>query len=248
MTSVEWFTETMSVACKDTMLVNAVVRHLLPETRPLRVYEAGGGSFSALAPSILENAHTMLVDISPEQVAACRYASEAEVGNIETWRRPDGFDLVVCHNVLEHVDAPHAALDAMAASTAPGGAMLLAGPVPTSLQGWVTRLTPHIVHIWFYRFVFGSKTAGLPGHLPFRTRFKKGSNDRDMRRILEDKGFRVVYASRSRAGHAQGLADKNMALFHIYRAVCLITRALSLGTYDPSFTNFSLVAVRPPAA
>jgi len=224
--------------------INAAVLALLG-TSPKRIYEAGGGSGTVLISNLTQNAHITVVDLSPEQVDRCTYASEAIVGNIETWRRPDAFDLIVCSNVLEHIDDVGSTLENFAGSLAAGGVCVIIGPVPTSLQGWVTRLTPHRFHVWYYRYIKKKKTAGLPGYAPFPVVYASGSHDVEMGRRLGESGLEMRHAIRYVGRHAQKLRRENKFLYLGYWGACTIARLTSFGLYDPRFTDFVLVAQKP---
>lgn len=224
---------------KDSF-INAAVNELLSTPTP-RILEAGGGSKSCLDHELLLRAHVVVVDVSPEQIERSDYASEAIVDNIETWRRPNAFDIICCSNVLEHVGAPKDALLNFAEALAPGGVCVINGPVATSLQGWATRLTPHRVHVWAYRWR-GSRTAGKPGYAPFPVRFAYGSKDRDIADILSAAGLEIRYHYRYEGVHPQTLKRRSPLLFRLYRLICATIHQISFRTYDPGETDFVLIA------
>jgi len=227
-------------------LIEQQVLNLLGR-RPRTVYEAGGGSKSILDQHLLAEAQTTVVDLSAEQIAKCSYATVAIHGNIETWKREDYFDLVCCTNVLEHVRDARSALENFAASLAPGGICVVGGPVPTSVKGWITRLTPHAVHVWYYRRVGGSTTAGLPGYAPFPTFFSPGSHHHDMSRVLAAAGVPTKKLFVYENNQSRNLKEKNKALNLVYSAVCGSLAAMSLGRYQPRLTDFVLIAQKSPA-
>jgi len=99
----------------------------------LDVLDAGGGTGGFAVP-LAELGHSVtVVDPSPDSLAALeRRAAEAGVadrvravqGDLDTLAEvtaSGGFDLVLCHSVLEHVDDPTAAVAAVAAALRPGG-------------------------------------------------------------------------------------------------------------------------------
>ncbi len=108
-------------------------------TRPLQVIDLGGGT-GGLAVRIAELGHqVVVVDPSPDALASLeRRAAEADVaaplpgsvrgvlGDAATLLdvvAPGEADVVVCHGVLEVVDAPAQALQAAATALAPGGSL-----------------------------------------------------------------------------------------------------------------------------
>ena len=120
-----------------------------------------------------QNAYVVGLDESAVALSRNERVDEAIVGNIETYPIPQGrFDLVVCHDVLEHVDDPVAALRNLARSVAVGGELDVQIPILWSDKGLITRLTPHRFHVWCYRVLFRIETAGLDGHAPFPTKMR----------------------------------------------------------------------------
>jgi 2-polyprenyl-3-methyl-5-hydroxy-6-metoxy-1,4-benzoquinol methylase len=85
-------------------LVNAIDENIAHDAR-VSVLEAGGGSASYMRyVSKLSNAHITTIDIDPDQIRNNQYANEKILGDLHSYRLPEGkFDLVVCYNVLEHL-------------------------------------------------------------------------------------------------------------------------------------------------
>src|SRR6185437_8044097 len=119
-------------------------------SKKARIYEAGGGSLSSLPPTILNDASITVVDIDDEQLRRNKYATTKILGNIQTHEFPkDSFELVVCFNVLEHLDAPDNAIRRFYDALVPGGLLFIGAPNPKSLSGWITRVTPHWFHVQY---------------------------------------------------------------------------------------------------
>jgi 2-polyprenyl-3-methyl-5-hydroxy-6-metoxy-1,4-benzoquinol methylase len=62
--------------------------------------------------------------------------------------RPRDFDLIICHDVLEHLSSPEKALANFARAIRDGGMIVLASPVVNSVKGIITKLTPHWFHVF----------------------------------------------------------------------------------------------------
>lgn len=138
--------------------------------KPVRIYEAGGGSLSIVPLASLANPAVSVVDIDETQLRNNRYANTMIHGDIQTYVfPPDSFDLVVCHNVIEHLPSVDQAIRQFHHALGPGGLLFIGAPNPASLFGLVTKYTPHWFHVWFYREIFRDKDAGKPGRHPFRT-------------------------------------------------------------------------------
>jgi S-adenosylmethionine-dependent methyltransferase len=112
----------------------------------LDVVDVGAGT-SGLAVSIAALGHRVtVVDPSPDALAAARWrAAEAgvtltdvqgEAGDLAALTGENAADLVICHNVLEYVDEPPAALAAVAQVLRPGGtvSVLAANSIAAVLQ------------------------------------------------------------------------------------------------------------------
>ncbi len=110
------------------------------------------------------------IDISQKQLDRNKDLQETILGDIQTYPLPSGaFDVVVCWDVLEHLQHPESAVRNLAAAIREEGLLILAFPDPRSLKGLITRLTPHRFHVWSYRHLRRSKRAGTEDYGPFPT-------------------------------------------------------------------------------
>jgi SAM-dependent methyltransferase len=225
----------------------AILAHHDPRSstaRPYRMLEAGGGSDSWLP--LPPGAEITTIDISPEQLEMNTYTKEKLLGDLETFdygtRR---FDLVVCWDVLEHLKQPESAIERLAGVVAPGGRLIIKGPLPQSLKGLVTRLSPHSLHVQFYRRILGSKTAGLPGHPPFRAHLKPGSSPGTIAQLLSRCGFAVDTLEGYESGQVSAIAAKGRLAISLYRMTETALWALTLGRSRRRMTDFYLIARRP---
>jgi S-adenosylmethionine-dependent methyltransferase len=120
-------------------VVRSVLDHQVAETgrAVLDVVDAGGGTGGFAVPVARIGHRVTVVDPSPDSLAALqRRAAESDVTGLVHGVQADAADLldligagtadvVLCHNVLEYVDDPSAALRAMAEVLRPGGALSL---------------------------------------------------------------------------------------------------------------------------
>ena len=117
----------------------------------LDVLDLGGGTGGDAVRLARLGHRVTVVDPSPDALASLdRRAAEAELGpdarvtgvlgdttDLAEHVAPASFDLVVCHDVLEHVDDPGEALDATAAALRPEG--LVSVVVPGRLAGVMAK-------------------------------------------------------------------------------------------------------------
>ncbi len=146
--------------------LQGVMDRLFPGGALITVLEAGCGSATHVM--LGDNVRIVGIDISEDQLARNSSLSQNIVGDIQTYDfDEESFDLIMCWDVLEHLTHPEKALKSFARAVKPGGVILLALPNVYSLKGLVTKFTPHWLHVWVYRNVFKSSTAGKPGYAPF---------------------------------------------------------------------------------
>lgn len=160
----------------SAQVADLVSRHF---TGPVRVLEPGGGKRTYVP--LPAGSHVTVVDIDPEVLSrnGRTVPTTLLLGDIETMEY-DEFDLVICWDVLEHLENPEAAIDRMIAALPPGGLLIIKGPVLSSLKGLITRFSPFWVHVLFYKLMMGSPKAGQPGYAPFRTVHGRGADHRQI--------------------------------------------------------------------
>jgi SAM-dependent methyltransferase len=213
----------------------------LSASHPFQVLEAGGGSDCHLP--LPPGAEITTLDISQEQLDLNTYAKEKLLGDLQTvdfGRRR--FDLIICWDVLEHLERPDAALTRLAGALKPGGRLLIKGPLPNTLKGLVTRFTPHVLHVQFYRRVLGSKDAGKPGHAPFKAHLETGSTPSEIASVLGQHGVGIDTLQGFESTHVTALAAKSRLLLAGYRFAEAMVAALTFGRYTRGMTDFFMLA------
>jgi SAM-dependent methyltransferase len=188
--------------------------------RTIRIYEAGGGSTSYLPPDLLRSADITIVDIDDTQLRNNRYARSKICGDIQAQRFPaESFDLVVCYNVIEHIERPDRAIDNFLEALAPGGLTFIAAPNPLSFSGLATRYTPHWFHVWFYRIALGCKDAGRPGNPPFPVVYHPLVSPHRLIEFCKSRGCRILYFREFEASHIGRLRQNRPLLAGILNAI-----------------------------
>jgi S-adenosylmethionine-dependent methyltransferase len=112
----------------------------------LDIVDVGGGTGGFAVPFAALGHHVTVVDPSPDALAAAQRraaemqvaltAVQGEAGELDTLAGRSAADLVICHNVLEYVDSPAAAMAAVARVLRPGAtvSVLAANTVSAVLQ------------------------------------------------------------------------------------------------------------------
>jgi len=223
------------------------LRPCLPQSRPVEVLEAGGGSFTHIR--IDRQAEVTVLDISPEQLARNEYANERILGDLEAYDGQEGrFDLIVCYDVVEHLNRPRQALVNMARMLASGGALVIGCPNRASLKGIVTRYTPHWFHVWYYRSVRGCQDAGLPGHAPFPAPMKPEMGLRQMLETARELELEVVSQQHYVSESVEDLRTRRPWLHALYAPFASLVGALTLPWADRLDTDIILVLRRTAPA
>ena len=217
-----------------------VLERYLPGVRPLRVLEAGCGSCTQI--ELPEARRVVGIDISEQQLDRNEQLDEKIVGDLQSYDLPtNSYDLVICWDVLEHLDDPGAAIERMSRSLSDNGLLVLAAPHPWSIKGMVTRVTPHKGHIWFYRYLIGDKEAGVNGRGPFPTPMAKEMFPSNIGAQTQALGLKQVLLHTYKGPVEAYVAGKNP----IYRLFSKLMKGLSTrvsgGRWDTSHSDFFLV-------
>lgn len=101
------------------------------------------------------------------------------------------FDVIYNSFVLEHVEHADRALSNFSKWSRPGTLVVLKIPDPHSVRGFITRVTPHWFHVFYYRYVLGAKNAGKPGYAPYATYYHPVVSRTGIRRFCQDNNFTV---------------------------------------------------------
>jgi SAM-dependent methyltransferase len=190
-------------------ILHELLKKRLPK-KNTRIYEAGGGSTSFIRLDFLHHAHITVVDIDEVQLKNNKYADAKILGDIQKHAfPPNSFDLIVCYNVIEHLEAPDRAVKLFSEALAPEGLLVIGAPNPKSFSGWVTKATPHWFHVLYYRLVLGDKLAGQPGHVPFRVVYHPVVTPAALMRFCESLGLQVIHFREYEGDQYERIKEKN---------------------------------------
>ncbi len=222
-----------------------IVDGLLPDTKDLKILEAGAGSLSYIHFPL--KSYKIGIDISQEQLERNTLLNEKILGDIQTYDFPaEVFDVIVCWNVLEHLDQPIRALKNLARSLKKGGIMVLALPNVFSLKGLITKFTPHSFHVWYYRYLRGSKRAGQRGYAPFPAFLKFSIAPASLRRLAEKEGFRIEYSCVYEREHQREIREKFPIINSLLNLVNTPLKWLCGNRWDGLLSDFILILRKCP--
>lgn len=202
------------------------------------ILEIGGGATTYVQ---WPRARYTVVDASSETLARCTYADETVLADAESFEPGrEGYDVVVFWNVLEHVPDPPQAIRRAAKGVKPRGLLIARGPELKSLKALVTRLTPHWLHVLFYRYVLEAPEAGKPGRAPYPVEHSPGASAEAIVATLLPLGFRVVYDQRYVGDQLQLLRKYSGLAYLLYRSASALLRLVTGRRWGGRPTEFVL--------
>lgn len=220
------------------------VRNYFGKLAGLKVLDAGCGSDSWLFD--LTACHVTGIDVSLKQMGRnslikTRICADLQAYENEAWL--DSFDLILCLDVLEHLQDPRLVIEKFISWVKPDGRIVLAYPNPQSLKGRVTRHSPHIFHKLFYKISIGTPfSADRDDKGPFNTFLRPDIELLKLISLLEARSFKVDILV-SIESYQNKLIKRYLSAPLVNRLNKLFLRELS-AYLDASATDFILVASR----
>lgn len=184
------------------------------------------------------------VDLDPEALemrkTKMRDLDVSIVGDLCSVQLPEGsFDVVYSAFVLEHVRRADVVLENLVRWLRPGGLMILRLPERRAARALLTRMLPHRAHVWYYRYVYGKKQAGQPGHAPYPTYHHPVTGQKRLCRFLGERGVKCLKI------YGEGFAREGEGLTGLaIRGVLRTVSLLSLGTLTAEYKDALYIAVK----
>lgn len=210
------------------------LQHVLKEevfTKPqLTVLEAGCGSSSNF--ELPQSARVVGIDISQTELDKNTVVSEKICGDVQTHPLPkNNYDLIVCWDVLEHLERPELAMNSFVNAAKPGGYILLAFPNVQSVKGIVTKFTPFSVHKSFYKLVYGAE-AGEIGVMPFPTYLRWTISKNNVKKFADSNGLHTAFDSISESGLQRRFRERVHLKGYAAEFIDGLAKTFTLGTVN----------------
>lgn len=226
--------------------LNDALAECLQGRNNIDVLEAGGGSNTHILLSTEKKVTITTIDISRVQLDRNTYATHKIPGDICKYRfTPESYDVIVCYDVLEHVDAPEAALQSFIGALKRGGCIVIGAPNPLSFKGIITKFTPHFVHVIFYRIIHNSPDAGKPGYFPYPTTMKFFISPHNLAAVCKRAGLEVVYLNVYESQVRDTVRKKSRLLGAALDVTIRVLSLASAGRYTPELSDFHLIVKKP---
>jgi 2-polyprenyl-3-methyl-5-hydroxy-6-metoxy-1,4-benzoquinol methylase len=212
---------------------------------PLRILEAGCGTKWDLNLGATQYTLTGVdMDVAALEIRknVVKDLDEIIVGDLRTVRlAANTYDVIYCSYVLEHITGAESVLANFVKWLKPDGMMIIQIPDPHSVKGFVTRMTPHWFHIFFYRHVRGFKRAGEPGHAPYPTHYDAVVSRRGIREFCRNNKL-AIQAEFGCGWRTHGHGLTRIAIDAIQRLMSV----LSFGTLSARHDDITYVLQRGP--
>ncbi len=232
-----------------TMTIKELQKHLdreFAQRPPPVILEAGCGSGSNV--TFPDGSYVVGIDISDEELSKNSIVDEKIVGDIQEYPLEAGrYDVIVCWDVLEHVEAPPKAMLNFVRALKDDGLLLLAFPNVNSLKGMVAKLTPHAFHTFVYRLIYGER-YGQPGLITFPTYLKRSIAPARVERFAEQHRLQTVFSAEYESGVQRRFRNK----FHLtewrFKILETLTSVCSFGTLSVANSDCIFLFRKPAIA
>lgn len=103
----------------------------------------------------------------------------------------NSFDVIYSSYVLEHIDGAEAVLRNFTKWLKKDGIIVIMIPDPEAVRGFITRFSPHWVHVLYYKYIVGQKNAGKPGYAPYHTIYDKVLYQEQLQQFCAQNGLTI---------------------------------------------------------
>ncbi|GAX40941.1 methylase involved in ubiquinone/menaquinone biosynthesis [Tolypothrix sp. NIES-4075] len=228
------------VVLEEDPKLQSVVEKLIWQRQPFKVLEIGCGSCSHI--EIPANSYIVGLDISQKQLDRNEILNEKILADVETYDLPESeFDLIVCWWILEHLSEPQKVLANCRKALKKDGIMIVAIPNVMSLKGLVTKFTPHAFHVWFYRYIFGEKLAGVDDRLPFKTYLRFSISPEAIRQFAAENDLLIERLHVYENPRQKKLRSRHWLIDKGWKMMSPVVKALTFGKVDAELTDFIVV-------
>ncbi|MEO1636616.1 MAG: class I SAM-dependent methyltransferase [Cyanobacteria bacterium J06631_9] len=241
--------QTDHILSDPTHIRNVAERHILQKARAndaeqrLDILEAGCGREWTLD---LEQTNYKLtgVDIDKHALAARKNNTqdldEAIVGDLcSVDLQENSYDVIFNAYVLEHIEDAEQVLDNFKKWLKPGGLMILLFPDRLSVYGFLTRATPHWLHVLYVRHIspWKKKSAGKQGFGPYPTYHAPVVSREGIANFCQQNDFSMETEYGSNTYIAQNSRTKALML----KAIVSTVRFFSFGKLESRYNNLIYV-------
>ena len=219
-------------------LIEGLIKEKASKGEPIQILEAGCGRSW---PFKLEGIQYVLTGVDMDKDALemrkntlsdLHEAIEGDLCSVDL--EEDKYDVIYCSYVLEHVERADLVMKNFAKWAKPNGLIIIRIPDPYSVQGFITRITPHWFHVFYYRFILERKNAGKPGYGPYPTYYNPIVSRSGIRNFCNNNGNNIVLDSEYGDAYVRPREGLKLKLIHIIKRVL---NTISFGFLSDKHTN-----------
>ena len=150
------------------------------------------------------------------------------------------YDVIYCSYVLEHIQGAEQVLSKFVNWIKPNGIIILLIPDSNSVQGFISRVTPHWFHVFHYRFILGNQNAGKAGYAPYPVHYDRVISRNGIRDFCSRNNLTVL----AEYGDGFNKPGKDIVrlLIHSFKQV---VGALSFGLLSGKHNNLLYILQKP---
>ncbi len=228
-------------------MIERLIRKKASNSEPIHILEAGCGR---KWPFRLERIQYILtgvdmdkdaLEIRKNTLSDLHETIEGDLCSVDL--DADRYDVIYCVDVLEHIKRADLVIKNFVKWAKPNGIIIIKIPDPYSVRGYVTRITPHWFHMFYYRFILGSKNAGKPGYGPYPTYYHPIVSRSGIRDFCNDGGNNIVVDAEYGDGYTRSEGDSGKTLINLFKRVINI---ISIGILSDKHTNLLYILHKTP--
>jgi ubiquinone/menaquinone biosynthesis C-methylase UbiE len=165
-------------------------------------------------------------------------------GDLRFLKLPENsYDVIYSSYVLEHVEGAEQVLKNFLVWLKPMGLIIIRIPDASSVQGFITRITPHWFHVLYYRYILGRPNAGKPGYEPYPVHYGPVVSRRGIHQFSKKNNLTIM------AEYGDGFVRPGRGivklLIHTFKQIICV---LSLGLLSSQHTNLLYILQKKPAS
>lgn len=224
----------------ESYVIQKYIDKAFPKNKKISLLEAGCGSTSRIV--VGKDWKVTGIDISKKQLDRNKRLNKKILGDIQEVRLPKNeYDLILCWDVLEHLQNPDKALENFDNSIKKNGILVLALPNVHSLKGLLTKFTPHWFHIFVYRFFLGRKDAGKNDTAPFKTYLRFSISPKAIKKFAENNDYKELYLNIYEHKWHKRLRDKIFLFNWMVYFFKFMKKILFMKNFEPEGGDFIII-------
>lgn len=220
--------------------LNDFLKNYFENQSQVRILEAGCGSATRI--ERMDKFQITGIDISQKQLDRNNHISKKICGDIQEYKfDAQYFDIIISWYVLEHLKYPQRALKNFIEALKPNGVIILALPNVWSVKGLVTKLTPTIIHIWYYKHIQKVESAGENDTGPFKTYLRKTISPSNIQKFAKNNGLETAYLKFITNENIYKKAKTNPIILMAQEFFTMVVYIISLGRIQKKNHDFIIV-------